>query len=101
MFNYDQAVRACREHRFLVGSQISKGFRITGMIEEVIVAPLDGISQYRFLKEYKQSRNAEQALQVYKGDLYTVLLIGSSPGNRKDIITIELDRFLAGQVQAV
>ncbi len=95
MFNYGEAVATAKEHSFLIGTQISKGFRITGIIEAVVVAPLDGISQYRFLKNYKACRDAAASLQGYEGNLYTVLLIGKSLRNHNDIFSIELSRYLA------
>ena len=51
MYTYDQALEACKEHRHLVGSQLRRGWRNIGTIEGVVVAPLDGINQYKFLKD--------------------------------------------------
>jgi hypothetical protein len=95
MFTYDEAAVTCQEHSFLVGTQITKGFRVTGTIEAVVPAPLDGINQHRFLKEYKEHRNATKALNVYQGYLYTVLLVGCSIRNSKEVFTMELDKYLA------
>jgi hypothetical protein len=95
MFLYDQAQQACKEHHYLIGSQISKGWRIMGVIENIVIVPLDGINQYRFLKEYKQTKNAEQSLKFYTGELYNVLLIGKSYLNPTDMITIPLEKYLS------
>lgn len=95
MFTKEQANLECAQYRYLIGNHISKGLRITGVIEEVIVAPLDGINQHKFLNEYKKSGDAQTALQSYKGNLFTVLLTARSRVNKNEVFTLELERYLA------
>lgn len=94
MYTLDQAQEACKEHEHLIGSPIKKGWRITGVIEAVIVAPLDGINQYKFLKEYRDSGNAKRSLKFYTGILHTVLLVIRSIQCKNDLFTITLEKYL-------
>jgi hypothetical protein len=93
MYTYDQAQQALKEHQYLIGSQIRTGWRIKGIVEGIIIAPFDGINQYRFLKEYKSTGNALKALKFYKGVLHTVLLVIRSRQCTTDLYTIDLERY--------
>lgn len=95
MYTYDQAREACKEHQHLLGSQIRTGWRIKGVVEGVIVAPFDGINQYRFMKEYRSSGNAAKALKFYRGVLHTVLLVIRSRQCANDVYTIDLEKYQA------
>ena len=95
MYTYDQAQEACKEHLHLIGSQISTGWRIKGVVEGVIVAPFDGINQYKFMKEYRSSGNAIKALKFYRGVLHTVLLVIRSRQCANDVYTIDLEKYQA------
>jgi hypothetical protein len=94
MQTYDQAQYDCKVYSYLIGKQVKKGWRITGTIQDIIIAPLDGINQYRFLKLYKETRDVKKSLQFYKGELYTVLVVMRSVLNPHELITVNLDRFL-------
>lgn len=93
MLTFVEAKQEVDAHSYIVGTQIKKGLRIFGTVESLIIAPFDGINQHRFLRDYKQSRNAEEALQSYSGHLYTVLLV-VAPIATQELHTIELDQHL-------
>jgi hypothetical protein len=93
MLTFIEAKQAVETHSYIVGTQIKKGLRIFGTVESLIIAPFDGINQHRFLREYKQSRNAEKALQTYSGHLFTVLLV-VAPIATQELHTMELDQYL-------
>jgi hypothetical protein len=94
MYTYDQAQDACKEHKYLIGSQLRRGWRIIGTIEGVVVAPLDGINQYKFLKEYKSTGNAGKSLKFYKGVLHTVLLVVRSQQCSTEVFTLNLETYM-------
>lgn len=100
MLHYDQAQALCAEHGYLIGTQIKKGWKITGIIDRIIVAPLDGVSQYRFLKEYKISGNAAKAIKFYQGNFYSVLLVVRSVISKTQYTTMDLDAYMAAEGMA-
>jgi hypothetical protein len=93
MLTFIEAKQEVDRHSYIVGTHIRKGQRIFGTVERLIIAPFDGINQHRFLQEYKQSKNAEKALQSYSGHLFTVLLV-VAPVATQELHTIELEQHL-------
>jgi hypothetical protein len=98
MLTFKEAKQELDEHSYIVGTQIKKGLRIFGTVESLIIAPFDGINQHRFLRDYKQCRNAEKALQSYSGHLFTVLLV-VAPVATQELHTIELEQYLKSHEQ--
>jgi len=95
MLTKEQAVATCRDYRYLIGNQIRNGSRITGVIEDLVVAPLDGVNQHRFLNGYKKTQDAGRAISFYEGKLFTVLLVVRSVLLRNEISAVDLERYLA------
>ena len=94
MLQYEQAQATCDEHSYLIGEKIKNGIRVTGEVTRVIIAPFDGISQHRFLKEYMRTQDEHQALKQYKGSLFTILLVVKPIVNPTQLFTLELDAFM-------
>lgn len=97
MYTFHEAQEFCAAHGYVVGRQIKKGLRIFGTVEALLLAPMDGINQHRFLRAYKETRNAKKALQFYDGTLYTVLACVVPVANKQDFYTVELEHYLASE----
>ena len=94
MYTYDQARQACKDYKYLIGNQLRRGWRNIGFVDALVVAPLDGINQHKFLKEYKSTGDAAKSLKFYRGLLHTVLLVVRSQQCSTEVFTINLETYV-------
>ena len=83
-YTLPEAEKLCTEYQFLVGKRFNKDSDAT--ITCVAIAPFDQYSKNRFTIFYLLFDDAETALShEYKGLLYDVIVIASSPQDRNDL----------------
>jgi hypothetical protein len=84
-YSLPEAEKLCTEYQYLVGKPFSKGTE--ALISCVAIAPFDQNSKNRFTIFYLLFDDAETALShEYKGLLYDVVVIASSPKDRNDLL---------------
>ncbi len=83
-YTLPEAEKLCTEYQYLVGKPYGKDSDAT--ISCVAIAPFDQNSKNRFTIFYLLFDDAETALShEYKGLLYDVIVIASSPQDRNDL----------------
>jgi len=83
-YTLPEAEKLCTEYQYLVGKPFAKDSDAT--ITCVAIAPFDRNSKNRFTIFYLLFDDAETALShEYKGLLYDVIVIASSPHDRNDL----------------
>ena len=83
-YTLTEAEKLCTEYQYLVGKPFKKESDAT--ITCVAIAPFDQNSKNRFTIFYLLFDDAETALShEYKGLLYDVVVIASSPQDRNDL----------------
>ena len=83
-YTLPEAEKLCTEYQYLVGKPFSKAS--DAVITCVAIAPFDQNSKNRFTIFYLLFDDAETALShEYKGLLYDVIVIASSPQDRNDL----------------
>jgi hypothetical protein len=84
-YTLPEAEKICTEYQYLVGKPFGNSNDAT--ISCVAIAPFDQNSKNRFTIFYLLFDNAETALtHEYKGLLYDVIVIASSPEDRNDLL---------------
>ena len=83
-YTLPDAEKLCTQYQYLVGKPFSKNS--DAVISCVAIAPFDQNSKNRFTIFYLLFDDAETALQhEYKGLLYDVIVIASSPHDRNEL----------------
>jgi tryptophanase len=83
-YNLSEAEKLCTQYQYLVGKPFGRDSN--AIISCVAIAPFDQNSKNRFTIFYLLFDDAETALQhEYKGLLYDVIVIASSPTDKNDL----------------
>ena len=83
-YTLPEAEKLCTQFQYLIGKPFSKDS--DAIISCVAIAPFDQNSKNRFTIFYLLFDDAETALQhEYKGLLYDVIVIASSPQDRNEL----------------
>lgn len=90
---FDQATRICADYQYLAGRKFSNG-HIIATVSCVVVVPYDDINKYIFLLEYRNCEDAVKALEIYKNDVFDVVLLGKIEAERTHYVCKELDNYL-------
>jgi len=90
----DQAIHICSNFQYLVGRKFSNNDVIAN-IDCVIVVPYDEISKYIFLLEYRNCGDAVQALDMYDGQSFDVVILGKIQSDKTQFVCMELESYLA------
>jgi hypothetical protein len=69
------AITACNAYRHLKGNVIISESGDFEVIENIVCAPYDKLSQTLFLKLFKEMKDATKALAFYNKEDYSVVLI--------------------------
>ena len=99
-YTLPEAEKLCTEHQYLVGKHFSRDKDAT--ITCVAIAPFDQNSKNRFTIFYLLFDDAETALShEYKGLLYDVIVIASSPQDRNDLLQEDLCTWTTNNTEAL
>jgi len=77
-FTLEEALEICEDFEDLKDTEFKVGTSPLLLVEDVVVAPFGGAEKDSFVAVYSDSRNAENALGLYTGSDYDVLLITSA-----------------------
>ena len=93
-YTLTEAEKLCTDYQYLVGKPFDSSS--DAVISCVAIAPFDQNSKNRFTIFYLLFDNAETALgHEYKGFLYDVIVIASSPLDRNDLQQADICTWLA------
>jgi hypothetical protein len=70
-----QARLVCKEFRYLTGRPYHNELPDILKIDCVSVAPYDEVNKHIFITEYKDCSDPDQALKLYEGKLFDVVVI--------------------------
>jgi len=63
-------------------------------ISHVAVAPYSDTDRYLFIMEYTTSGNVDQALRIYEGEEYDIILMAETISEKKYIMYKSLSQYL-------
>jgi len=99
-YTLPEAEKLCTQYQYLVGKPFDKDS--DAVISCVAIAPFDQNSKNRFTIFYLLFDDAETALQhEYKGLLYDVIVIASSPNDRNDLHQDDIYTWVSKNVSTV
>ena len=99
-YTLPEAEKLCTQYQHLVGKRFDK--ESDAIISCVAIAPFDQNSKKRFTIFYLLFDDAETALQhEYKGLLYDVIVIASSPTDRNDLHQDDIHTWVSKNVSTV
>jgi hypothetical protein len=90
----DQATSICSDFQYLIGRKFSNK-DIFATIACVVVVPYDEVNKYIFLLEYRNCQDAVQALDMYDGASYDVVILGKIQSDKTQYVCKELDTYLS------
>jgi hypothetical protein len=89
-----QAERLSQDFQHLKGQVFSNDYALAATIEAVAVAPYDDINKYIFVLAYREHSKPEEALKLYKGPLFDVLVLGKLVSDRVQVVYRDLASYL-------
>ena len=92
--SFEEANHICSNFQYLVGKRLNSG-RTVSKIDSVVVAPFDDVNKYIFMLEFRNRRDAPEALKMYDGNDYDVIVIGVVHGESTEYICKDLESYLA------
>jgi len=99
-YTLPEAEKLCTQYQYLVGKPFGKDSDAT--ISCVAIAPFDQNSKNRFTIFYLLFDDAETALQhEYKGLLYDVIVIASSPQDRNELHQDDIHTWVSKNINSV
>jgi hypothetical protein len=89
-----EAENFCHAFQYLVNSKFSADPDTIQRIECVAVSPFDDVNKYIFIKQYNGCHQAEEALEIYGGQLFDVVIITRVISQNVEFIYKSLDEYL-------
>lgn len=89
-----QAEKLSDDFQYLKGQVFNNEYALAATIEAVTVTPYDDINKYIFVLAYREHGNAEEALKLYKGPLYDVMVLGRLVSDRVQVVYRDLASYL-------
>jgi hypothetical protein len=87
-----EAEEICDRYQYLIGLPFGKNQR--NVIECVAVTPYEDPQLYIFLLNYRECRNAEQALRLYTGNTFEVMVITTLVSDKVQVFQKDLRSYL-------
>ena len=89
-----QAEHFCHAYQHLVNSKFSVDPDTIQRVECVAVSPFDEVNKYIFIKQYKSCQQAGEALEIYGGQLFDVVVITRVVSQNVEFIYKDLNEYL-------
>lgn len=89
-----QAEKLRDDFEYLKGQVFNNEYALAATIESVTVTPYDDVNKYIFVLAYREHGNAEEALKLYKGPLYDVMILGRLVSDRVQVVYRDLASYL-------
>lgn len=89
-----QAEKLSQDFQHLKGQVFSNEYALAATIESVAIAPYDDINKYIFVLAYREHNDPEEALKLYKGPLFDVLILGRLVSDRVQVVYRDLASYL-------
>ena len=77
-FTLEEAEEICEDFEDLIDTEFKVGTSPLLLVEDVVIAPFSEAEKNSFVESYSDTRNAEEALGLYTGGDYDVVLITSA-----------------------
>ena len=87
-----EAEEICERYQYLIGLPFGK--RQSNVIECVVVTPYEDSQLYIFLLNYRECRDAHQALRLYNGDKFDVMVMSTLVSDKIQIFQKDLRSYL-------
>jgi hypothetical protein len=90
----NSAERIAGEYQYLVGQKFDTNLASNLIIESVCLVPMDEADRYIFIRHYRDCGDIEQALKIYDGDLFDVVVLTHVVYDKRETLITDLGTYL-------